>query len=135
MLNTKLCKKCNEIKSLSKFGPDKRRPLGLTLYCRECETAKVKIWRTKNRDKDRHTTFIRSYGISLKEYNAMFDKQNGMCKICRKPQNRELVVDHDHISLKVRGLLCFKCNTGLGNMDDDVIILKSAVKYLMNSKK
>jgi hypothetical protein len=71
------------------------------------------------------------YGISLEEYNSLFDKQGGVCAICSTPPStRRLAVDHCHDTGKVRGLLCVKCNAGIGNLNDDVEMLKAAIKYL-----
>ncbi len=75
----------------------------------------------------------RKFGISLDEYQEMHDTQEGKCKLCGRPdrtKQRRLAVDHCHATLKVRGLLCHHCNTGLGNFMDDVELLKRAVAYL-----
>lgn len=80
---------------------------------------------------------LRQYGISLDEYNKILLEQNNACKICNKPETKmhknivtDLAVDHDHVTGKVRGLLCFNCNLGLGKFQDDPIILEKAIKYL-----
>ena len=75
----------------------------------------------------------RTYGITLEEQNLMFDVQEGKCKICGKHQNelkQPLVVDHNHVTGKVRGLLCHKCNSILGYINDDIRILENAIEYL-----
>lgn len=89
----------------------------------------------KDRDVDpifkmqkKNARFIRLYGISLDDYNKMLNKQNNRCAICFKP--RKLVVDHNHYTNKVRGLLCGPCNLILGSIRDNVGILDMAVKYL-----
>lgn len=78
----------------------------------------------------------RKFGITLEEYNIMFISQNGCCKICGVSQSaltKSLSVDHDHISGKVRGLLCHKCNSLLGYAKDRTQLLKNAIDYLKNS--
>lgn len=73
------------------------------------------------------------YGISPEEYLLMEQAQGGLCKICRKPPSgrwKRLHVDHDHATGKVRGLLCFRCNTMLGSATDDPSVLIAAVEYL-----
>ncbi len=79
--------------------------------------------------------FKKSYGISLKDFNLMVEKQNGLCLICKKPPNNNkksdnLYIDHDHKTGKIRGLLCHKCNAGLGSFNDNVVLLEEAIKYL-----
>ena len=78
--------------------------------------------------RDRH--YLRNYGITLREYNNMLVKQNGVCAICEQSCTKELAVDHDHCTGKVRGLLCKNCNLGLGHFLDNTSYLNSAIKYL-----
>ena len=74
------------------------------------------------------------YGITPKDYEAMFRKQKGRCFLCGgKPNGRSknrLHVDHDHKTGQVRALLCHSCNTGLGSFKHDPEILTMAIKYL-----
>ncbi len=55
------------------------------------------------------------YGITLEEKEAMFKKQNGLCKICKS--NKRLIVEHDHETGKVRGLTCDRCNQLLSHLE------------------
>lgn len=73
-----------------------------------------------------------TYGITLDEYNKILAAQNGVCAICKVPHHpeRPLVVDHDHDSGEVRGLLCSECNTGIGLLGDNPQTLLSACAYL-----
>jgi hypothetical protein len=77
----------------------------------------------------------RRYGISRSEYNALFERQGGVCAICKKKSKRRLAVDHCHFCNTVRGLLCHKCNTGLGLFDDDPDRLRAAAAYLERSRR
>lgn len=74
------------------------------------------------------------YGISIEDYNRMYDEQQGKCMICNTPRvnggKDGLVVDHCHTTGDVRGLLCPSCNTGIGHMKDDVQSLGRAIEYL-----
>lgn len=72
------------------------------------------------------------YGITENNYDAIFDSQNGVCAICGSPPkgDRELVIDHNHNTGKVRGLLCVTCNAGIGMLKDNKQILKRASDYL-----
>ena len=75
------------------------------------------------------------YGITKEQYSIMLECQNGLCAICNKPElNRELSVDHDHITGKVRSLLCFKCNSALGLVKEDESILLKMIDYLRKHK-
>ena len=71
------------------------------------------------------------YNLSLEEYEELLEKQNNVCYICKLPPNSQgLVVDHDHATGRVRGLLCSSCNTGLGYFRDNIAYLEEAIKYL-----
>ena len=75
------------------------------------------------------------YGLSMDEYERMAQEQDRRCAICGGTQSRvdsdgALVVDHDHVTGTIRGLLCTLCNTGLGAMRDDPAILSAAIRYL-----
>ena len=77
------------------------------------------------------------YGITLEEWQSMYDKQRGMCYICRgigfhmkECESCPLVIDHCHDTGLVRGLLCHNCNRALGLLQDDVSALHRAIEYL-----
>jgi hypothetical protein len=92
-----------------------------------------KKYRNNNKEKIREYKLIKNYGITLAEYDSMFDKQDGRCSICGIYQDeliKKLVVDHNHDTNIVRGLLCDKCNRGLDHFNDDIEIIKKALKYL-----
>lgn len=78
-----------------------------------------------------------SFGITIEQYEAISDRQNHCCAICGTPQaeqRRKMAVDHDHITGKVRALLCGNCNVGLGNFKDSEQILTKAIKYLYDHR-
>lgn len=78
------------------------------------------------------------YGITLEEFDALYDQQQGLCAICNKPETclsrsgkvKTLSVDHCHTTGKVRGLLCNTCNNLIGRSKDDTSILINAISYL-----
>jgi hypothetical protein len=80
----------------------------------------------------------RKYGLSNDSFQAMIEKQGNCCAICKQVFTRTPHIDHDHSCCPgaktcgkcIRGLLCHKCNTGLGNLRDSVDVLKSAIEYL-----
>jgi hypothetical protein len=75
------------------------------------------------------------FGMSLADYDALLALQGGVCAICKKKSKRRLVVDHCHLLNVVRGLLCHKCNLGLGMFDDDPERLRAAAAYLERSRR
>jgi hypothetical protein len=73
------------------------------------------------------------YGITLEDYNNMFESQKGCCLGCGIHQSelkQPLCVDHDHSNGKIRGLLCVKCNSALGFLGDNVNTLYNLINYL-----
>lgn len=73
------------------------------------------------------------YGITMEQYDSMYAAQRGCCAICLTHQSetgRALHVDHDHETGAIRGLLCNGCNTGIGNLREDIQVLTAAIEYL-----
>lgn len=141
----KICKKCKQEKPLTEFHKDSSHKDGLRLDCKECRKPVVAAYYRRNslRIKQRNLTQAQrrrantlryAYGINTENYEQLFIKQNGKCAICGKPEERKgsayLCVDHCHKTGKVRGLLCHKCNSGIGKLNDDVTLLKNAISYL-----
>lgn len=98
-----------------------------------------KEWHKKNKDKRRTYRIKKIYGINIDQYNEMNEKQKNTCAICKKPESvfsnqgnkiKSLSVDHNHITGKVRGLLCSKCNCLIGYSLESVDLLQEAIKYL-----
>lgn len=93
-----------------------------------------KRWRDKDPERyyrvKRDAELKRNYGISLVEYEEMLAKQGGRCAVCGVKSDKTLHLDHNHKTGKVRGLLCHKCNSGLGSFNDDVELLIRAAEYL-----
>lgn len=91
-------------------------------------------WREKNPNSNYNNHLKHTYNININDYNRIFSEQSGYCKICGKHQlelgKKRLCVDHDHKTNKVRGLLCEKCNHGLGRFEDNIQSLKKAIEYL-----
>lgn len=102
---------------------------------RESEIARARSHAEKNRIGraliDRRAR-LKSYGLTEAEYERMWVEQLGVCAICHRPDptHQNLVVDHDHETGLVRGLLCHPCNTALGIVRDDPEHLTRMVSYL-----
>ena len=91
-----------------------------------------KKWTMANPRKVRNKTLLYTSGITLEEYEAMLKSQKGVCAICKRisSDGRNLCVDHNHKTGKIRGLLCSWCNKGLGSFRDERKRLAEAVRYL-----
>lgn len=79
----------------------------------------------------------REYGITLEDYNQLLINQDYKCLGCgilNTDVNRGLCVDHYHSTGKIRGLLCTKCNSALGYVNDNLDILNNLIKYLSHDK-
>jgi hypothetical protein len=74
---------------------------------------------------------MKRYGMTIEEFDQMREDQNGLCAVCKFP-HAELHIDHDHETGRIRGLLCNKCNLGIGFMRDDPEVLQAAINYLTN---
>ena len=75
----------------------------------------------------------RKYGLDRETYERILKNQNSVCAVCRHPDSRRLVVDHDHKINRVRGLLCGQCNTAIGLLKENPKTLKRAINYLNRS--
>ena len=101
----------------------------------------------KGRQAVRRATYKNKYGITFDEYCALCEAVDNKCPICglqAKPPDREmsvrgkgpkgpLVLDHCHESGIIRGVLCVKCNAGLGMFNDDIESLTNAISYLTSN--
>ncbi len=95
----------------------------------------LKRWRAKNPARVKGYNLKRAFGITLEEYDAMLQKQGGVCAVCGNPEKTHqngfpLAVDHYHETKKVRGLLCLNCNRGIGHFEDNPELLAKAIQYL-----
>jgi hypothetical protein len=122
----KKCSKCKEVKTLDQFYKDPKITTKPRAACKACY-----IQHRNTVGKNRQLK--KRYGITVEDYNNLFEFQKGCCAICRKHQsqlNVSLAVDHDHANGNIRGLLCFNCNSGLGRFKDNTDLLINAIKYL-----
>ena len=121
------CTTCKLLKSQEDFtkSKEKRR---YAYRCKQCD----KQYRKENKEYIKDYQFKYKFGISLKEYNDLLESQNHQCAICKSTclSGRSLAVDHCHLTLKVRGLLCIPCNQGLGSFRDSKKLLNNAISYL-----
>ena len=125
-------------------------------YCKECESYYGTLWSKKpenlnkrrkvsresrkrcrqrnltaTREKERNhqrKQFLKKLGLTMTDIERMLQEQNNRCAICGV--SNPLRVDHCHKTGKVRGLLCDKCNMGIGLLQDDSNILRAAAEYI-----
>lgn len=80
-----------------------------------------------------HKYSIKKYGMTKEQWELLFEQQNGKCSICSvlfSGSTRRPAVDHDHNTGAVRALLCSKCNTALGLLNEDISIMQSMINYV-----
>ena len=128
----KNCFKCEQLKRLEEFPKLKVSVDGRRGTCSKCWDKQYPyIGQTPEKSaKDRNTRLKSLYKIDQKEYERMYNLQQGKCYICHTHASSILNIDHCHITNKVRKLLCSSCNTGLGQFKDNLENMKAAVKYL-----
>ena len=166
---TKICTNCKLEKTLDNFGKYRKNADGLNTECKLCNAARAKKWafdnkaknimkattwnkenrnrhneisvkwNSKNKRKKKNTHLQKHFGISIEEYETLFNIQEGKCAICgntestidkRSNMPKMLSVDHDHVTGKIRGLLCQTCNLVLGLFKDSLDKFEKAIVYL-----
>lgn len=95
-----------------------------------------RAWRAQDRLRNPRKVYEKQlrkkYGIGFAEYDAMLERQKGVCAICSVTPTRFLFVDHDHITDALRGLLCLRCNTLVGYLEKCAEHLTRAHAYIAN---
>lgn len=92
----------------------------------------TKAWRLANKEWVSFTQRLKTYGLTLDQFHAMYERQDFSCAICGK-EDVKLVIDHCHGSGRVRGLLCTRCNVGLGIFGESVESINRSIAYLEKS--
>jgi hypothetical protein len=124
----KRCPRCGQTKPLDAFVRNRASRDGLGSYCRPChnEIGRVNLERRWGAQRFYHLK--NRYGLTRAAFQELWKEQSGKCAIClTRPAAH---VDHDHATGRVRGLLCFNCNGGLGHFGDDPMRLAVAIAYL-----
>ena len=155
----KTCRLCLVVKPLHLFAKRTASTDGTDYRCLECHSTATAEYRARNPEKvrDTHRRFMernrtsilerrrdtdrdRTFGLTTGEFDKLLKSQSGVCAICGLPETRKsirldgttqpLCVDHDHRTGRVRGLLCSKCNCGIGYFNDDPNLTVAATAYL-----
>jgi hypothetical protein len=135
-MELKVCSKCLIEKPLSEYHKRSNRPCGVRSQCKQCYKDYPKQFKRRE-GYSRQYDLMKSYGITVDEYNKLLESQSGVCSICKttKPSSdasrkKFFSVDHCHHTGKIRGLLCDCCNRALGLFKDNAEVMKEAIKYL-----
>jgi len=123
----------------------KTHPNGDT-YCYECKRVRTRQSRKNNPERTSkynwRSKIKAAYGLTEDDYDSLFKLQNGKCAICNTSleyRSRSTHIDHNHSTLEIRGLLCHHCNTAIGLMKEDIVVMNNAIRYLseagMSKKK
>lgn len=126
------CRKCKTTRPLNDFYPTS--PQGYhRRICKSCTVSGNKEREVNDPTDKKRRAHLRSlYGITLEEYEAMFQVQKGRCAVCggTGKDGRRLSVDHDHTTGLIRGLLCGSCNRYVIARARDASIFYAAAQYL-----
>lgn len=143
-----VCPKCQIEKSVTDFYYDRQRRInkkdgsekprgkrnGRSSWCKKC----VEQWRSAHPRRSRNKFLQCIYGITLEQFEEMVANQNNRCAICsespdlnaKTSRHRKLWIDHCHKTGYIRELICYKCNTALGNFRDNAEYMRCAIAYI-----
>ena len=125
------CTVCKVTKPIAEFARESRQHCGYGFTCKEC-----------HREKGRKHS-ITKFGITEAQFEELSRKQGGVCAICGKNMGHakgrgggptRLVIDHEHSTGRIRGLLCSRCNTAIGLFEDRSDLLEAAIGYLSKGR-
>lgn len=127
----KVCPVCSLEKDKEDFGPSSRKD-GLRSQCKTCRS-----------EKERPGRIRRQYGITTEDCDKIFQSQNGLCACCGQPETavhwkgkkRTLAIDHDHVTGKVRQLICHRCNIVIGLVKENPDICELVRNYILNHQE
>ena len=140
----KKCRTCGEVKALESFHNLKKSKDGKQSQCKACQKARLSTPDNAKKRKDlAWRSSLKRFNLTEDDYEAMFQRQLGLCAICHKPDTSgtRLAVDHDHSCCDgnfscgkcVRSLLCKRCNMAIGLLGDDPDVIMSAALYVRSA--
>lgn len=146
-VKSKQCTGCKRDRPLECFHRSSEKKDGLKPRCKECIRLDAVAYYSNNKDvlnkksRDHHwmnreaivtrmnaRRYLKSYGLTKEEKSQLAVMQSDVCAICL--ETASLGVDHCHKTGLVRGLLCPRCNFGLGHLRDSPVLLERAIEYL-----
>ena len=137
--DTKECLTCKKLLPLDLFCLEQYKPrVVYARFCANCREARKAKGRKRASIKYEFKARLKKYSITEDQYIHQVKAQGNLCAICGLPEQikgrggcvKPLAIDHCHETGKFRGLLCQKCNTGIGQLNDNIDILASAISYL-----
>lgn len=128
-MNTKECSFCKTQQPLSNFHKRtfKSGKVGTQSTCKNCVNERRRKYHKP------HTSIRLKLGLTQEQVDAIIAPQK--CDVCGAGPDSKLCIDHDHTTKKVRGLLCHKCNTALGLLNDDEATVRKLEQYLVQSRQ
>ena len=132
------CRVCGEEKNLvDEFYFVRKNPTLPSSYsneCKECTVKRTTEYNKKNSKSVRSQYLKRNYGLTFEEFETMLSDQDNCCAVCGGKEtygrHKRFTVDHNHNTGKVRGLLCHRCNTAIGLVNEEIHTHKSMIEYL-----
>jgi len=137
------CRECGAAKAADSFGKNWTTVSGRNSECLECsrlrDRARYARDSNKRKAQAKWGAVKQKFGLTKEQWQTIFHEQDGLCAICCDDLNavpegrkdkRTACIDHDHRTGRVRGLLCARCNQGIGLLREDDRILARAIEYL-----
>lgn len=125
-MTNKRCRKCSIEKPIEEFPISKTGTKGQIYRKPDCKPC--------HSENECNRNIKKRYNIDVSDYDKLLEEQGNACAICEttEPQGQgRFHIDHNHSTGEVRGLLCHNCNLGIGQLQDDPVILAEAIKYLV----
>lgn len=128
----KVCSRCGGVKERDQFSRSAKHPTGLHSWCKGCCSEQKRTRYQQDREEINLKSRAARFGITPDALRKLITEYDGCCAICGGPcsTGRQLAVDHDHVTGQVRGLLCAKCNRGIGLLRDSAAVAQAAANYL-----
>ena len=131
------CFNCKQTKILNQLSFYRSNIRYWQRECIECtKIRRTKWWKSKAGKRSSANTKLKArFGITIEQYEKMIEAVNGKCEICGATcsfNGHRLAIDHDHKTGQIKGILCKACNVGLGNFQENPVLLKRAIEYLNN---
>ncbi len=133
----KTCIRCGQTAAIEVFSPGQNK-------CKPCiriinkEIYSSGLSKTRSYDGVYAANIMRTFGMTLDDYNSMLERQSGVCAVCREPESvlrkngqpYRLAVDHNHRTMQVRGLVCRRCNQVVWAIEEHAGLLADVTRYL-----
>lgn len=105
--------------------------------CKQCHLIHSDSMPSRSKEARKEQYVQWRWGLTILEYKQKSDAQGNVCAICKKvcKTGRELAVDHNHTTNKIRDLLCYSCNTTLGLVEENVDVLDAMIQYIQKHQE